>query len=61
MPYGTISHSTPTANSALIKAVTINTLHKLKGTGEKFVVISLYDAHMAAMAQRCGVEVVLVG
>jgi 3-methyl-2-oxobutanoate hydroxymethyltransferase len=61
MPYGTIFPSTSTANSALTKPVTINTLHKFKGSGEKFVVISLYDAHMANMAQRCGVEVVLVG
>jgi 3-methyl-2-oxobutanoate hydroxymethyltransferase len=61
MPYATISPSTPTADNALTKSVTTNTLRKLKGTGEKFVVISLYDAHMAAMAQRCGVEVVLVG
>jgi 3-methyl-2-oxobutanoate hydroxymethyltransferase len=59
MPYGTIT--TDTSTTALTKAVTINTLRKLKGTGEKFVVIALYDAHMAAMAQRCGVEVVLVG
>lgn len=61
MPYGTLTGTTSTANSALTKTVTINTLHKLKGSGEKFVVIALYDAHMAAMAQRCGVEVVLVG
>ena len=67
MPYGTISNNTPTSNStstdntALTKQVTINTLNKLKAGGEKFVVISLYDAHMAAMAQRCGVEVVLIG
>jgi 3-methyl-2-oxobutanoate hydroxymethyltransferase len=60
MPYSTIN-STSTANTALTKNVTINTLNKLKTSGEKFVVISLYDAHMAAMAQRCGVEVVLVG
>ena len=60
MPYGTIN-STSTADTALTKSVTINTLHKLKSNGEKFVVISLYDAHMAAMAQRCGVEVVLIG
>lgn len=56
MPYGT-----PTTESALTKPVTINTLYKLKNSGEKFVVISLYDAHMAAMAQKCGVEVVLIG
>jgi 3-methyl-2-oxobutanoate hydroxymethyltransferase len=62
MPYGTITtDSTAIANTALTKAITINTLRKLKGTGEKFVAIALYDAHMAAMAQRCGVEVVLVG
>jgi 3-methyl-2-oxobutanoate hydroxymethyltransferase len=65
MPYGTINstsaNSTPTANTALTRNVTIHTLTKLKSTGEKFVVISLYDAHMAAMAQRCGVEVVLIG
>ena len=60
MPYATLN-STSTATTALTKNVTINTLHKLKSSGEKFVVISLYDAHMAAMAQRCGVEVVLVG
>lgn len=56
MPYGT-----PTTDSALTKPVTINTLYKLKNNNEKFVVISLYDAHMAAMAQKCGVEVVLIG
>jgi len=58
MPYGTI---TSTNQSALTRQVTVNTLHKLKANQEKFVVISLYDAHMAAMAERCGVEVVLVG
>ena len=60
MPYSTVN-STPTTNSALTKQITVHRLHKLKGAGEKFVVIALYDAHMAAMAQRCGVEVVLVG
>jgi 3-methyl-2-oxobutanoate hydroxymethyltransferase len=43
MPYSTIN-STSTANTALTKNVTINTLNKLKANGEKFVVISLYDA-----------------
>ena len=72
MPYATINStaatkntatisSTPTTDTALTKQVTVNTLQKLKNSGEKFVVIALYDAHMAAMAQRCGVEVVLVG
>ena len=64
MTYPTLSNSatsSSTTQSALTKAVTINTLQRMKAAGEKFVVISLYDAHMAAMAQRCGVEVVLVG
>jgi 3-methyl-2-oxobutanoate hydroxymethyltransferase len=60
MPYSSIN-STSTSNTQLTKKITINSLNKLKNTQEKFVVISLYDAHMAAMAERCGVEVVLVG
>lgn len=59
MPYSSIS--TSTSNTHLTKKITINSLQKLKASKEKFVVISLYDAHMAAMAERCGVEVVLVG
>jgi len=47
--------------SALEKPVTILTLQKMKQTGEKFVTVALYDAPMAAMAQKSGVEVVLVG
>ncbi|MGQ9425773.1 3-methyl-2-oxobutanoate hydroxymethyltransferase [Gilvimarinus sp. F26214L] len=56
MPYGTIS-----AETALAKTVTINTLRKMKASGEKFVTVALYDAPMAAMAQQTGVEVLLVG
>lgn len=49
------------ATSALEKPVTVRTLRLRKQKQEKFVVIALYDAQMAAMAQRTGVEVVLVG
>lgn len=45
----------------LAKKVTIQTLKKLKHQREKFVTVALYDAPMAAMAERCGIEVVLVG
>lgn len=55
MPYGA------NAETALNKPVTVKTLQKLKGSDEKFVVVALYDAPMAAMAQKCGVEAVLVG
>lgn len=45
----------------LTKKVTIQTLKNLKQQREKFVTVALYDAPMAAMAERCGIEVVLVG
>ena len=56
MPYGK-----PTSESALQKSITVNTLRKMKADGEKFVTVALYDAPMAAMAQKCGVQVLLVG
>lgn len=45
----------------LEKKVTVNTLRKMKADKEKFITVALYDAPMAAMAQKCGVEVVLIG
>ena len=45
----------------LDKSVTIRTLQSMKELGEKFVTVALYDAPMAAMAERCGVQAVLVG
>ncbi len=56
MPYGKI-----TPESALAKPVSILTLRKMKESGEKFVTVALYDAPMAAMAQKTGVQVLLVG
>lgn len=56
MPYATVQPA-----DGLTKTVTINTLRKMKTDGEKFITIALYDAPMAAMAQRNGVEVLLVG
>ncbi len=47
--------------SGLQKAITILSLKKMKEQGDKFVTVALYDAPMAAMAQRSGVEVLLVG
>ncbi|GAA6154404.1 3-methyl-2-oxobutanoate hydroxymethyltransferase [Pseudoteredinibacter isoporae] len=56
MPY-----ASPQADSKLTSAVTTSTLRKMKAEGEKFITVALYDAPMSAMAQRCGVEVLLVG
>lgn len=62
MSYGIDTQADPTQGpNALDKPVTLKTLAKHKKAGEKFVVVALYDAPMAAMAQKCGVEVVLVG
>lgn len=51
----------PTVESALEKKVTLQTLRKCKTQGQRFATVALYDAQMAAMAEKCGVEVVLVG
>lgn len=59
MTYTNVDKS-PTAEG-LQKPVSLISLRKLKEAQEKFSVVALYDAPMAAMAQRCGVEVVLVG
>ena len=45
----------------LQKAINILSLRKFKKSGEKFVSVALYDAPMATMAQKSGVEVLLVG
>ena len=51
----------PPSPIGLNKPVTINSLRGFKENGEKFVTVALYDAPMAAMAEKSGVEVVLVG
>ena len=56
MPYGKV-----TSDSTLTKVITTNTLRAMKAAGEKFVTVALYDAPMSAMAQKSGVEVLLVG
>jgi len=45
----------------LEKNISIKSLQNLKAKQEKFVTVALYDAPMAAMAERCGVQAVLVG
>lgn len=52
---------TAPSTQGLDRKITLQSLRKLKQQGEKFVTVSLYDAPMAAMAQKCGIEVVLVG
>ncbi|MCP5421057.1 MAG: 3-methyl-2-oxobutanoate hydroxymethyltransferase [Gammaproteobacteria bacterium] len=43
------------------KSVTIKTLKKMKREGEKFAVLTAYDASFSAVLEAAGVEVILVG
>jgi 3-methyl-2-oxobutanoate hydroxymethyltransferase len=43
------------------KAVTITSLQELRTAGEKIAMLTCYDASFAALMDRCGVEVLLVG
>ncbi|MCP1315466.1 3-methyl-2-oxobutanoate hydroxymethyltransferase [Halomonas sp. 707D7] len=44
-----------------MKPVTLNTLNALKGAREPFSCLTAYDASFAAVANRAGIEVLLVG
>ncbi len=44
-----------------MNTVTINTLKKHKQQGEKFSVITAYDASFAGLIEQAGIEVILVG
>jgi len=56
MVYGTVNPDT-----GLSKPISINTLRKMKAENTKFSTVALYDAPMASMAQKTGIEVLLVG
>jgi 3-methyl-2-oxobutanoate hydroxymethyltransferase len=43
------------------KAVTIPSLAGLRNSGEKITMLTCYDASFAALMDRCGVEILLVG
>ncbi|HWS11266.1 MAG TPA: 3-methyl-2-oxobutanoate hydroxymethyltransferase [Rhodocyclaceae bacterium] len=43
------------------KPVTLTELGRMRGAGEKIAVLTCYDASFAALLDRCGVDVLLVG
>ena len=43
------------------KPITVTTLAKMKRDGEKFAVLTAYDASFAALLEAAGVEVILIG
>ena len=51
----------PGAAGMRIKPVTIPSLAALRNTGEKITMLTCYDASFAALIDRCGVEVMLIG
>src|SRR4051812_36718623 len=48
-------------NEARSKAVTIPALQALRDAGEKITMLTCYDASFAALMDRCGVEILLIG
>lgn len=55
---GYLQDGTSTVRS---KAVTVTSLQALRNAGEKIAMLTCYDASFAALMDRCGVEVLLVG
>lgn len=44
-----------------LKTITINSLASLKAQGEKITMLTCYDASFAALMDRCGIDVLLIG
>lgn len=55
---GYLQENVPAGRS---KAVTVPSLLAMRSTGEKIAMLTCYDASFAALMDRCGVEVLLVG
>src|SRR3954451_20010219 len=48
-------------HSGRSKAVTIPALNAMRNAGEKITMLTCYDASFAALMDRCGVDVLLIG
>ena len=49
------------ASNVAIKTITVPSLLTLRANGQKIAVLTCYDASFAALMDRCGVEVMLIG
>jgi 3-methyl-2-oxobutanoate hydroxymethyltransferase len=49
------------AHAPQTKKVTVQTLHKMKETGERIAMLTAYDATFARLFDEAGVDVLLVG
>ncbi|MCB1937634.1 MAG: 3-methyl-2-oxobutanoate hydroxymethyltransferase [Rhodocyclaceae bacterium] len=43
------------------KPITLTTLGKMRAEGDKIVMLTGYDASFAALLERCGVDIILIG
>jgi 3-methyl-2-oxobutanoate hydroxymethyltransferase len=51
----------PVPATPVVKAVTIPALHAMRASGNKIGMLTCYDASFAALMDRCGVEILLIG
>jgi 3-methyl-2-oxobutanoate hydroxymethyltransferase len=51
----------PAPVKPMAKAVTLPTLLAMRGAGDKIAMLTCYDASFAALMDRCGVEILLIG
>ena len=51
----------PAPAKPVAKAVTVPALHAMRAAGEKIAMLTCYDASFAALMDRCGVDMLLVG
>jgi 3-methyl-2-oxobutanoate hydroxymethyltransferase len=58
MAGGAVSQEAP---KPVVKAVTIPSLQAMRASGSKIAMLTCYDASFAALMDRCGVEVLLIG
>ncbi|WP_420476009.1 3-methyl-2-oxobutanoate hydroxymethyltransferase [Noviherbaspirillum sp. ST9] len=58
---GYLQEGAPAAPTTRSKAVTVPSLLAMKNAGEKIAMLTCYDASFAALMDRCGVDVLLVG
>jgi 3-methyl-2-oxobutanoate hydroxymethyltransferase len=58
---GYLQEGAPAAPTTRSKAVTVPSLLAMKSAGEKIAMLTCYDASFAALMDRCGVDVLLVG
>jgi 3-methyl-2-oxobutanoate hydroxymethyltransferase len=58
---GADTPATAPAKPVVTKAVTIPSLNAMRAAGTKIAMLTCYDASFAALMDRCGVEILLIG